>query len=409
MSDQPLLKTAGELLGEARAAQGLSLEVLAERTKIPVKVLSALELDEYHKISGPLYIKSFLRTYAVDLGLDADKVLDLYTRFGGEKGASSTVDMVWEEEEVQVSRVGLPWPRILMGAGVAVILIGVALFALRGCGDENGQDRTANDGADEGGTTGISNPATVPAEEESAADLRRGSLLAGGKDSLEAEGRDSDQESTQKVERSESPVGLVDNQASDDQRADPVQDTTADPVDDKSDPTPARSDPVVRPVENAPDKAEETSTPPVTVSRQEEPPPREIQPRDTSPGSLPPAVAGNAGTPFAGGQAWPVVMRLVSDLPVRAEVRRDGETEFETAAWSDPVALPMRDIRPGRAYGVREGLVVYWGAGDHFSLRLDRVVGVEVSINGVARDIRSLRPGQEIILDDHSAASGTRR
>ena len=39
-------------------------------------------------------------------------------------------------------------------------------------------------------------------------------------------------------------------------------------------------------------------------------------------GGLPPAVAGNAGTPFADGQAWPVVMRLVTALPLVAEVRR---------------------------------------------------------------------------------------
>ncbi len=68
MNDKPLLKTPGEMISEAREAQDLSIALLSERTKIPPKVLSALELDEYHKISGPLYIKSFLRTCATDLG-----------------------------------------------------------------------------------------------------------------------------------------------------------------------------------------------------------------------------------------------------------------------------------------------------------------------------------------------------
>ena len=384
MSDQPLLKTAGELLGEAREAQGLSLEVLAERTKIPVKVLSAIEMDEYHKISGPLYIKSFLRTCATDLGLDADQILDLYTRFGGEKGVSPTGDMVWEEEEVQVSRVGLPWPRILMGGGLAVILIGVVLFAVRGCGGDEGTPKAAS----------ILDQEVAQSEEATPAEVRRGSLLATGTDSLTSQGEDVDQMTeSDDDENAELP-----------QTEDPVQNTEATVAEKKPDPEPAPAEPVVKQEEKKADPVKETPTTPVTVSRQEEPPPR------TAPtGLLPPAVAGNAGTPFASGQNWPVVMRLVSDLPVQAEVRRDGETSFQTAAWSDPVALPMKDIRPGRAYGVREGLVVYWGAGDHFSLRLDRVVGVEVSINGVPRDISSLRPGQEIILDDHSAASGDRR
>ena len=146
------------------------------------------------------------------------------------------------------------------------------------------------------------------------------------------------------------------------------------------------------------------------------PPPAETRPavqerapaRSMAMGSLPTALPGNAGTPFAESRTWPVVMRLITDLPLVAEVRRDGETEFQTAAWTEPEALPERGIRPGRAYGVQEGLVVYWGARDHFSLRLDRVVGVEVSINGVVRNISSLRPGQEIILDDHSAAEERR-
>ena len=339
-------------------------------------------MDEYHKISGPLYIKSFLRTCAVDLGLDADHILDLYARFGGEKGQSPTGDMVWEEEVVQVSRVGLPWPRLLMGGGVAVILIGLALFGLRGCGGESGTDP-------EDSTIDVR---SVPVEETTPADVRRGSLLAGGTDSLDSEnldGEDPDEDSLPAT----------------DQRADdPGTEAGVAPAGEKPDPLPADQEPETHPAQESPDEAPGTTDPPTTVSRQEEPPPR----APTS-SSLPPAVAGNAGTPFVDGQNWPVVLRLVTDLPVQAEVRRDGEKEFQTAAWTEPVRLPMRDIRPGRAYGVREGLVVYWGAEDHFSLRLDRVVGVEVSINGVPRDISSLRPGQEIILDDHSAASGDRR
>jgi len=388
MSDQPLLKTAGELIGEARVAQGLSLEVLAERTKIPVKVLSALEMDEYHKISGPLYIKSFLRTCATDLGLDADHVLDLYTRFGGEKGGSPNGDMVWSEEEVQISRVGLPWSRILMAGGLVVVLIGVVLFAVRGCGADEGAD---------GPSTAIEQDIPM-SEEASPEEVRRGSLLAADTDSLEPEDEVAEQATDVGQEQTSG------DQRTDDKADDPVQEAAAVPVEEKPDPVPARTEPVVEQEEKKQDPVKETPSTPVTVSRQEEPPPR-----DTQPGSLPSAVSGNAGTPFASGQTWPVVMRLVSDLPVQAEVLRDGETVFQTVAWSEPVALPMKDIRPGRAYGVREGLVVYWGATDHFSLRLDRVVGVEVSINGVPRDISSLRPGQEIILDDHSAASGDRR
>ena len=108
---------------------GLTLDEVAERTKIPVPILHSLELDEYHKISGPLYVNSFLRTYAADVGVDPARVLDLYARFSGEvvAGASEPeAPAVWTEEEVTIQRVGLPWVRI----GLAAVLIVVP--AVRG-------------------------------------------------------------------------------------------------------------------------------------------------------------------------------------------------------------------------------------------------------------------------------------
>lgn len=367
MADEPIMKTPGELLGQARESQGLSLEALSGRTKIPVKVLAALEMDEYHKVSGPLYIKSFLRTCATDLGLDADHVLDLYTRFGGESGPpTGEGDMVWKEDEVRVTRVGLPWLRILVVGGASVILVGLVLFALRGCG---------------GGSEDETGAAPVQAVEESPTeDPRRGSLLA------------ADTSGTTVADDGEATAEEMLEADRTDEEAQPVADGNGDGE---------KTDPAV----TAPEPGEETPPPPAETR----PAVQERAPsRAASPGSLPAALAGNAGTPFAEGRTWPVVMRLITDLPLVAEVRRDGETEFQTAAWTEPEALPERGIRPGRAYGVEEGLVVYWGARDHFSLRLDRVVGVEVSINGVVRNISSLRPGQEIILDDHSAAEERR-
>ncbi len=87
------------------------------------------------------------------------------------------------------------------------------------------------------------------------------------------------------------------------------------------------------------------------------------------------------------------------------QVKRDAQKEFESAAWpavgSELPPLPPTGIQAGRAYGVRRGLVVYWGADDHFSLRLDRTDGVEASLNGKPLDVRNLRPGGEMLLDNH--------
>ena len=125
--DEPILKTPGELLAEARAAAGLSLAEISIRTKIPVPQLEAVERDEYHRLSGPLYVKSFLRAYAEAVGVDLEVVLDLYRRSSGEGAptAGAAKPDVWESETVRITRVGVDWGRLLVwGAGGAVLVVG---------------------------------------------------------------------------------------------------------------------------------------------------------------------------------------------------------------------------------------------------------------------------------------------
>ncbi len=120
----PEARTPGALIAEARKKRGLSADDLAERTKIPVTLLVALEADEYHRLSGPLYARSFLRSCAKELGLPVEDVLDLYSRHSGE-----TVRAPGEPPQVpsavRIKRVGLPWAKLAVGvaavAGLAVL------------------------------------------------------------------------------------------------------------------------------------------------------------------------------------------------------------------------------------------------------------------------------------------------
>jgi transcriptional regulator with XRE-family HTH domain len=128
MSGTPELKTPGEVIAGARRRRGLSVEDLAERTKIPPSMLRAIEVDEYHRLSEPLYAKSFLRTCAKELGLAVDDILDLYARHLGETprqaGESPGV-----EEVVRIRRVGVPWARLSVGA-LVVVAVAATVFVL---------------------------------------------------------------------------------------------------------------------------------------------------------------------------------------------------------------------------------------------------------------------------------------
>jgi cytoskeleton protein RodZ len=72
----------GDTLHEARNRKGLSLRDVEDATKIRSRYLQALENDDFEVIPGPAFVKGFLRTYALYLGLDADQLVNEYrTRY----------------------------------------------------------------------------------------------------------------------------------------------------------------------------------------------------------------------------------------------------------------------------------------------------------------------------------------
>jgi len=68
----------GESLREARMRAKIDIAEIEVQTKIRAKYLRALENEEWDLLPGPTYVKSFLRTYAEALDLDAKLLVDEY-------------------------------------------------------------------------------------------------------------------------------------------------------------------------------------------------------------------------------------------------------------------------------------------------------------------------------------------
>ncbi len=131
MSEAMPPRTPGEMLREARQARALSLEQVHERTKIPLRMLEALERDEYQKLSGPLYVKSFLRHYAASVGLDPEQVVDVYDQAAGPHVAPvAEMADVWTEESVEVRRVGVQYGPLLWRVGIVLAVVGVVVLGV---------------------------------------------------------------------------------------------------------------------------------------------------------------------------------------------------------------------------------------------------------------------------------------
>ena len=70
----------GSTLREARMRERIDITEVEARTKIRAKYLRAIENEEWDLLPGPVYAKSFLRTYGDFLGLDSRLLVDEYRR-----------------------------------------------------------------------------------------------------------------------------------------------------------------------------------------------------------------------------------------------------------------------------------------------------------------------------------------
>jgi hypothetical protein len=70
----------GNTLREARMRQRIDIGEVEAHTKIRAKYLRAIENEEWDLLPGPVYVKSFLRTYGDYLGLDSRSMVEEYKR-----------------------------------------------------------------------------------------------------------------------------------------------------------------------------------------------------------------------------------------------------------------------------------------------------------------------------------------
>jgi len=68
------MSSVGETLRRERLRKGLTLEQVSRETKIPSRLLDALEREQFQQLPGGVFAKSFARQYAQFLGLDDEEL-----------------------------------------------------------------------------------------------------------------------------------------------------------------------------------------------------------------------------------------------------------------------------------------------------------------------------------------------
>lgn len=78
--------TIGEKLRLAREERGISLRDISEQTRISMRYLEAIETDDYKRLPGGIFNKSFIKSYARYIGYDEREAIEGYANTLREKG-----------------------------------------------------------------------------------------------------------------------------------------------------------------------------------------------------------------------------------------------------------------------------------------------------------------------------------
>jgi len=70
-------------LAEIRRNRGISLEAIADATKISVRSLAAIEQGDFRRLPGGIYNTSYIRQYARAIDYDESVLLEYYHRQTG--------------------------------------------------------------------------------------------------------------------------------------------------------------------------------------------------------------------------------------------------------------------------------------------------------------------------------------
>src|ERR1700732_2466315 len=74
------MTSIGETLRRERVRQGFDVQQIATRTKISLHLIEAIEADQFDRLPGGVFARSFVRQYARLLGLDEDELVGQFNK-----------------------------------------------------------------------------------------------------------------------------------------------------------------------------------------------------------------------------------------------------------------------------------------------------------------------------------------
>jgi cytoskeletal protein RodZ len=138
--------TIGERLRLAREQRGIPLREISDQTRISVHFLEAIESNDYKRLPGGIFNRSFVKAYARYVGYDEKEAVDAYTRYMREQGdgsEDSSPVLYTSKVYTDAPATRSPFLTVVLAVVILAILTAAALFLLNWY-----QQRSATSGAE---------------------------------------------------------------------------------------------------------------------------------------------------------------------------------------------------------------------------------------------------------------------
>ena len=116
----------GSRMRQAREQRGTSLRQIAEKTKISVSVLEALERNDISRLPGGIFSRAFVRSYAAEIGMDPEHtVREFIAQFPNDSVTAGSPHVLIDDGSHDRRRLD---PRAVMIVATIVLVAAAIIF-----------------------------------------------------------------------------------------------------------------------------------------------------------------------------------------------------------------------------------------------------------------------------------------
>ena len=120
----------GARMRQAREQRGVSLRQIAERTKISVSQLEALERNDISRLPGGIFSRAFVRSYAAEIGVDPEQtVREFLSQFPDESVSAGSPHVLIDDGARGARRLNAR--AVMIVATLVLVAAAIFLWSLR--------------------------------------------------------------------------------------------------------------------------------------------------------------------------------------------------------------------------------------------------------------------------------------